>query len=68
LGEVFRDHQSRGVQRRLHRGTRGVGAGIIDRGADEAEDRHQRDGESHRDIALAGSNEPFRCAASLIEK
>ena len=55
--QVLRHHQRRGVERRLHRGAGAVGAGIVDRGADEAEQRHCRDGEDHRDIALIGAGE-----------
>src|SRR5207237_7746524 len=50
--------QRDGAERRLHRGTGGVGAGVVERSADETDDRHGRDGEDHRDIALVGAGKP----------
>ena len=54
VGKVLGEHQCHGIERRLHRGTGGVGAGIVDRNCDKGDKRHQRDGKDHRDIALIG--------------
>ena len=49
----LRQHQRGRIDRRLHRGLGGIGAAVVDRGADEADDRNRRKRKGDDDVAAS---------------
>ena len=65
LRQVPRKHQGRRVQRSLHRRARHGGAAVVDRGADETQEGHQRDAEHDRDITFIRPGEAAHRSAEI---
>ena len=63
----LRQHQGCGVERRLHRRARGVGAGIVDRSSNEADEWHRGERKDHRDVTFPGACEPAGGCANTTE-